>query len=274
VKDIEEITMLMKEAKGFYIVNDISNCEDFGKHLFERAYKEIGYNNDYVRNYMDDTKIFIENEIYGYTKMKEQNGTVKDKKYIAYFGNEERLEKKLKNIGINMIKEKEQEEIKLYMPLKITTYREGEEGYEEEEEIYKAYKYKEEICKALGDEKQEEEETRGLFTYYKEKDRLDAKVAYWHFEIEEIEEELIGVAVVKLRKELKEEDMIKLKADITGQASDGFGESFEQQGIKVIYEDKEVDINVSFWNDSYKWGLKTEEEMGFRNHSQNNKMKM
>jgi len=166
-KDIEELILLIKEAKEFYIVNDISNCEDFGKHLFERAYKEVETSNKYLKNYIDDTKIFIEDGIYGYAKMKEQNGIVKDNNYISYFGNEQKLEEALKNIGINMIMEENQQEIKLYMPISVTTYIEEEC---ENDEIWGAYKYKEEICKALASEKREEEQTRGLFTYYKEKD--------------------------------------------------------------------------------------------------------
>lgn len=66
----------------------------------------------------------------------------------------------------------------------------------------------------------------------------------------------MGVAVVRLTKPLDEAELNDLKDYITGQYSDGWGESFEQHEIQS--DGKE--IYVHFWN-SENYYIKTGEEM-------------
>ena len=93
--------------------------------------------------------------------------------------------------------------------------------------------------------------------YYDEHDSVKVKVLKCVFSVELVEEELMGVAVLTLNDTLNQKEFEKIKDIITGQASDGWGEGFEQREIHT----DQRDINVSFWN-SDNWFLKTAEEMG------------
>lgn len=65
----------------------------------------------------------------------------------------------------------------------------------------------------------------------------------------------LWVAECQLLRGLTTKEMDTLKQYITGQASDGWGEGFEQRDIGV---DEGV-LNVHLWN-SGDWSLQTEEE--------------
>lgn len=66
----------------------------------------------------------------------------------------------------------------------------------------------------------------------------------------------MGVAVLALNDDLTMQELEKIKGDITGQASDGWGEIFEQREICTDMGD----IYIGFWNNN--WFIKTAEEMG------------
>lgn len=66
----------------------------------------------------------------------------------------------------------------------------------------------------------------------------------------------MGVAVIKMTKPLTKTEIDDLKDYVTGQFSDGWGESFEQHEIQV----SGGEIYVHFW-DSEEYYIKTEEEM-------------
>lgn len=72
-QNISELTILIQESNEFYIVKDVEN-------------------------------VGVEKKIaYGEMKIKQQSGTIIDDTYIAYFGNEPKLENVLKNVGIHMV---------------------------------------------------------------------------------------------------------------------------------------------------------------------------
>lgn len=77
--------------------------------------------------------------------------------------------------------------------------------------------------------------------------------------VKEINGELMGVFECQITEDLTGNELEDLREYLSGQASDGWGESVEQRSIKTA---DYVEIYVSFWNDSNEWSLQTAEEMG------------
>ena len=146
--------------------------------------------------------------------------------------------------------------LRLYMPL---TAEFTEDGYDYEEpehlEGRELYQYEEQIAKALEDYRMPEEAERGIMHWYHEEDSVNEKVRSVVFRLEKRDFQLWGVAECRLDSGLTSKELAALKEYITGQASDGWGEGFEQRDIGV---DEGV-LNVHLWN-SDEWSLQTEEE--------------
>ena len=94
-------------------------------------------------------------------------------------------------------------------------------------------------------------------------DSLNAKVSKYEFTVEEVGGELMWVAVFTLNDDLTEKELDLIKSEVTGQASDGYGEGFEQNEIQT--DDRS--IYVSFWNHE-NWSIKTAEELGIVEQTQ------
>ena len=146
--------------------------------------------------------------------------------------------------------------LRLYMPL---TAEFTEDGYDYEEPEHleggELYQYAEQIAKALEDYRMPEEAERGIMHWYHEEDSVNEKVRSVVFRLEKRDFQLWGVAECQLLRGLTTKEMDTLKQYITGQASDGWGEGFEQRDIGV---DEGV-LNVHLWN-SGDWSLQTEAE--------------
>lgn len=146
--------------------------------------------------------------------------------------------------------------LRLYMPL---TAEFTEDGYDYEEPEHleggELYQYAEQIAKALEDYRMPEEAERGIMHWYHEEDSVNEKVRSVVFRLEKRDFQLWGVAECQLLRGLTTKEMDTLKQYITGQASDGWGEGFEQRDIGV---DEGV-LNVHLWN-SDDWSLQTEAE--------------
>ena len=103
--------------------------------------------------------------------------------------------------------------------------------------------------------KAEQEETE-MTGYVGERANIEDKLVYAEWSVENRNGNLYGKISCYFRESLTDEETERLKRTITGQNSDGFGESFEQHPVRVDSDD----IYVSFWDDK-DYFLKTSTEM-------------
>ncbi len=157
-----------------------------------------------------------------------------------------------------------QEILKLFMPIVARSYYEEDEfgdyidcEYPEEFDGKELLFMEDELNQKL-DKYQEYKTERGIIEYLDDGDVLKDKVHSLHFKFESVENELFAVAVATLNESLNFEELEHLKDEVTGQASDGVGEGFEQQDIDFSYN---RDIQVSMWHSGRSWFILTEEEL-------------
>lgn len=254
---INEVFSLADSMYEFELFDGIKDAESYGKYMIcESGHFE----------YDDNLEEYIDFKRYGQVKMANEVGAFSNKGYIVYHGYNQKLSNILsENLGMEIPKVKEQKILKLYMPLTITTYDiENEYGYHEtlnealELSNYEVIDYIDEILEAIEKDNLPEEKERGLMKYYDDHDSVNAKVSKYEFSVEMVEDELMGVAIFTLNDALTVQELEKIKDNITGQASDGWGEGFEQRVIKTDIGD----IYISFWNSGKDWFIKSAEEMG------------
>lgn len=149
--------------------------------------------------------------------------------------------------------------LKLYIPLTADLYARDDWGsLSEESELLRGRElrhYEEAILKALRDNQMPEESERGIMHWYGEDDAVNDKVQSVKFTVEERDGQLWGVAECLVRGQLTPEEMTTLTEFIGGQASDGWGEGFEQQEVDV--DDRTLYVHL--WN-SDDWSIMTETE--------------
>ena len=149
---------------------------------------------------------------------------------------------------------------KYYFPLQISLFEEDEYGdidYSLEGCRYDGYyaeNYRDEIEEKFDAYTEGDED---MVTYFDKSNTLRAKIESMQWGFEVVGNELYGTVDVKLNDEidLKEDKLIK--SYISGQNSDGLGEGFEQQDIRV----DDVILNVHFWSCDDDYKIYTEEEM-------------
>lgn len=152
--------------------------------------------------------------------------------------------------------------LKLYMPLYADYFARNRWGDLDEEDENSGQldgrdlvQYEDRIVAALVKERMPEEAERGIMHWYHENDSVNDKVRSVVFGAEERDGQLWGVAECRIAGELTPEEVTTLKDYVTGQASDGWGEGFEQREIKV--DDGEMYVHMWDYDD---WSIQTEQE--------------
>ena len=251
----EELKTLAGCMYEFESFPDIHTPEQYGKYMICESGRF-----EYDENLED----YIDFKFYGQDKISRETGAFTSKGYLLYHGYDLEMQGILnKNIGLKIKELHEPQELKLYMPLRAVTYQDENDygdlyqvDYEIDVYSEELSSYEDEIRTAIINHRLDDEK-RGMMDYYDEPDTVNAKVQKYLFDVEVIDGELMGVAVLTLNAPLNQRELIKIKEAIEGQCSDGFGEGLEQREIKC--NGKEV--YVSLWN-SHDWSLKTAEEMG------------
>lgn len=150
--------------------------------------------------------------------------------------------------------------LKLYMPLTAEFFERDEWGdMSDEGEEWNGrtlLDYEDSIVSAMVKDRMPEETKRGLMHWYGKNDSVDDKVRSAVFTAEERNGQLWGVAECQVRGELTPTELTGLKDYISGQASDGWGEGFEQRGIRV----DGGELYVHLWDGGPRWDIQTEEE--------------
>ena len=152
-------------------------------------------------------------------------------------------------------------EMKFYCPLEIK----AEPQYDEDENFdYEDYEVipsscaggcEDEINATIEKYSEPNEKYRGLMVYYDENSPINEKVFSAFPSVEVRNGELVGVLTCQLTEPLTESEMAEFHGWWSGQASDGWGEGFEQREIKT---DALGTIYVSFWNSSDNWQIEAE----------------
>lgn len=251
---MKDLDAIFDSAYEFEMFDGIYNAKDYGRYMIcDSGHFE----------YDEDLKEYIDFERYGEQRLQHENGAFTTAGYLVYYGYNQDLSQMLSEIGIEIPLQQTQT-LKLYMPLKGSTYYDENDygdlyqtDYEMEVYPEELAEYEDAISEALEKNSLPEEKERGLMKYYGDNDSVNAKVKRYDFSVENVSGKLMGVVTAELNAPLDERELGIFKQVVEGQCSDGWGEGFEQREINCNGKE----LYVSFWQ-SKGWSFQTAEELG------------
>jgi len=241
VNGLEDVLRLADSLGNYELFPDITTPKELGVYLVESGKVEIPKS---AWPYLDYERVAVEYEA-------NNAGAYTSLGYVVKTGDS--LEQTIAN---------EKQTLKFFSPLFVKIYPSYEYGVCSADDMFEelspaeALYYMDEILEAIEKEKLPDEGQRGLMVYFDRDKALAEKVYSAHPTVEEYNGELWGVMVAEVYGELTESEMSILTDYFTGQYSDGWGEGFEQRGIKIHCGE----IYVSFW-DSKDFFIKPEQEL-------------
>ena len=153
----------------------------------------------------------------------------------------------------------EAQTVKFFFPLTADLYERDEWGDLTNEPTpldgFSLREYEGIILKALQNNAAPEETESGIMHWYDKEDAVCEKVKRMEFTVEERDRRLWGVAECKVVGELTANEKVNLIDFISGQASDGWGEGFEQREIRT----GEGELYIHLWNDD-NWSIMVEQD--------------
>lgn len=152
----------------------------------------------------------------------------------------------LKEFGQLMMQRREQDVTEhYYCPLTAMVYPRNDYGdledYPDEYDGSYLAVYEEKIRDLI--KKEESRDSENLAEYFDGSNSAVAKLKEIHFNTQNVDGILYGCIRVELNEALTLEEDAEIKNFLTGQCSDGFGESLEKREIRV----EDGDMYVSFW---------------------------
>lgn len=250
---ITDFTCLAKHLNDFEAVSNVSDDTEYGKFIVNKS------------GYFNVNELILPHINYASFAEERRKTVFKSSGYVSngFVGTKKSSESYLNYTGafadILELNEEHYMDFSLYCPLTGSWIIDGSE----EDVLYgkDLVEHQAAIEDAIAIYSFNDPE-RGLMHYYSDDLKLAEKVIIAKPAVKVIDGELYGVLECKLAQGLLEEEVCKLKDYWTGQMSDGWGEGFEQQEIKL----DEGELYVSFWNSEKFWEVYTEEELPCSHH--------
>lgn len=147
-----------------------------------------------------------------------------------------------------------------YCPLKVSM---NDDEYGDCYEVSNSYAVSNEDVIRETLQKIQDEDTHNIAYYFDGNKSAKVKIVSAEWDVAVINGVLYGVIHTNLTEAFTPEEEAAWKDEITGQASDGFGESFEQTPIPT----DDGDIYVSFWNNSDNYFVYNQAEMNTKHNN-------
>lgn len=240
ISSFSDLLLLISCLDHFSVLPKVSTPEEYGKYLVSRMNRV---------KFDEKLTVYVDFASYGQQIATEERGIFTECGYLKYDGYNKKMAEILgENLGYVARTGEKTGEMKLFMPIHYRFHS----GHEVDDlsELYAPLQEKlVEYQESMG-------EIRGFMGLYPSRDAIHAKVEKYHFDVEFVESDLYGVVVLDLNDQLTEEECLRMKQVIGGQAAGCISEMLKPE----VFEVEGEKVEVFLWNSSH-WYLKTKEEL-------------